>query len=117
MSLQKLERHQWPAFCNHLSVGLMGQGQLAEVEIASPAIGAQIEVRWVPIIGLAYDPSGDMLEIMLEGIEHIVQHPREAGVAVGTASMAARCLPGSTLVVGVDLDANPAVKAALFPPR
>jgi hypothetical protein len=85
MSLQKLERHQWPAFCNHLSVGLMGQ--LAEVEIASPAIGAQIEVRWVPIIGLAYDASGDMIEIMLEGIEHIVQHPRELYVDFGPSGV------------------------------
>jgi DTW domain-containing protein YfiP len=47
----------------------------------------------------------------------IVQHPREAGVAVGTASMAARCLPGSTLVVGVALDAHPTVKAALADPE
>jgi hypothetical protein len=85
MTLQKLERPQWPAFCNHLSVGLIGK--LAEIEIASPAIGAQIEARWAPIIGLTYDARGDIIEIMLEGIEHIVQHPRALYVDYGTSGI------------------------------
>jgi hypothetical protein len=52
-------------------------GKLAEVEIASQSVGAQIEARWVPMVGVAYDPGDDTIDIMLEGIEHIVQHPRE----------------------------------------
>lgn len=43
----------------------------------------------------------------------IVQHPREADVGIGTASMAARCLVGSTLVVGTEVDGHPAVVRAL----
>jgi len=52
-------------------------GKLARVEIASQSIGAQVEASWVPIVGLSYDTSGDTISIMLEGIEHSVQHPRE----------------------------------------
>lgn len=43
----------------------------------------------------------------------IVQHPREHGVAIGTARMAARCLAGSALVVGTHVETHPAVAQAL----
>jgi len=46
----------------------------------------------------------------------IVQHPREERMAIGTAKMAARCLRGSTVVVGTRVDAHPKVVAALNDP-
>jgi DTW domain-containing protein YfiP len=46
----------------------------------------------------------------------ILQHPREHRMPLGTARMAARCLAGSTLVVGTRLDDDPAVRAALDDP-
>jgi DTW domain-containing protein YfiP len=45
-----------------------------------------------------------------------VQHPREEDVAIGTARMASLCLPGSSLVVGVHVDDDPRVRAALADP-
>ncbi len=46
----------------------------------------------------------------------ILQHPREHRVAIGTARMAARCLTGSTLVVGTSLDEHEGVRRALADP-
>lgn len=47
----------------------------------------------------------------------ILQHPREHGMPIGTARMAARCLVGSALAVGTDLDAHPTVVKALEDPQ
>ena len=43
----------------------------------------------------------------------ILQHPRERGMAIGTAKMASRCLAGSSVIVGTHVDAHPTVVAAL----
>jgi hypothetical protein len=64
-----------------VSAGLIGKR--AEIEIASLEFGVQIEARWVPVMGLTYDPYDDSIEILLEGIEHIVSHPREIYVDYG----------------------------------
>lgn len=47
----------------------------------------------------------------------ILQHPRERRVAIGTARMAARCLRGAALVVGVRLDDDPRVAPLLADPQ
>jgi DTW domain-containing protein YfiP len=46
----------------------------------------------------------------------ILQHPRERGMAIGTAKMASRCLAGSSVVVGTHVEAHPTVVAALADP-
>lgn len=46
----------------------------------------------------------------------IVQHPREHRVAIGTARMTVRALQGARLVVGVQVDDDPALAAALADP-
>lgn len=43
----------------------------------------------------------------------LIQHPRERKVPIGTALMASLCLPNSTLVVGVEVDEHPDVRAEL----
>ena len=81
MTLRKLEKTQWSTFCERVSGGLVGKR--AEIEVASLAIGAQIQARWLPVIGLAYDHRSDMFEILLEGADHLVSHPREFYVEYG----------------------------------
>jgi len=85
MTLRKLERKQWSEFCERVSVGLVGKR--AEIEVASLAVGAQVEVRWLPIVGLVYDHRSDMIEILLEGVEHCVRHPRELYVEYGSSGI------------------------------
>jgi DTW domain-containing protein YfiP len=43
----------------------------------------------------------------------LLQHPREEGVAIGTARIAHLCLPNSELHVGVDFRDSPALRGAL----
>lgn len=75
MTIRKLDRNQWKPFCDRVSKGL--QGRLAEVQILSPALGVQNEATWLPLIGLVYDPKRDVMEIALDGIDHLIENPSE----------------------------------------
>jgi hypothetical protein len=52
-------------------------GKRAELEIASLEIGAQIEARRLPLLGITYDPKDNIIEITLDGLDHLVYEPRE----------------------------------------
>jgi hypothetical protein len=72
---RRLEKREWQEFLNQVSKALMGKR--AEIEIGSLAIGQQIEAEWLPLIGLAYDPKSDQIEIALENLDHLISRPRE----------------------------------------
>ncbi|NIX76369.1 DUF5335 domain-containing protein [Microvirga terricola] len=86
MTVHQLQRGEWSAFCNRVSKGL--SGRLAEVQIASPRIGSQIEAEWIPLIGLVYEPKEDTLEIALDGVDHIIQKPQELYADESVAGLA-----------------------------
>jgi uncharacterized protein DUF5335 len=75
MTARKLEKTQWRAFFDNLSKAL--QGEEAEIEVASLALGSQVEAEWLPLYGITYDPKDDLVEVALEGLDHMVRKPRE----------------------------------------
>jgi len=81
MTLQKLDKVDWRKFCENVSKGLAGKR--AEIEIASPTFGVQREARWLPIIGLVYDPRKDTFQIILDGLNHTIFRPRDLYVEFG----------------------------------
>lgn len=78
MSLQQIEKSGWLPFFRTLTQNL--EGKQAQVEVASLAIGDQILAEGVAFYGIAYDPKGDQIEIALEGIDHLVAHPKEVRI-------------------------------------
>jgi hypothetical protein len=75
MSTRRIQRTEWIAFFDHTSALLIGKR--ADVEISSMEIGAQVVAHLVPLLGMVYDPKDDVLEIALDGLDHIVRSPRE----------------------------------------
>jgi hypothetical protein len=75
MTIRKLEKSKWHAFFDGLSKML--EGKRAEIEVASLALGDQIEAEWLPLLGLAYDPKDDLFEVTLDGVDHMIRKPRE----------------------------------------
>jgi hypothetical protein len=73
MTIAKLEKTEWSAFFDRASKLLLGKH--TEIEVTGLAIGSQIGARDVPLLGIAYDPRDDIIEIMLEGLDHIVRNP------------------------------------------
>jgi hypothetical protein len=82
MTLRRIEKSQWTLFCQLLDKEL--PGKRAEIELASQEFGVQIEARWLPVVGVAYDPRNDVFEIALDGLAHLVFHPLELYAEVGS---------------------------------
>ena len=80
MALRTLDKTEWRSFCDRISRGLIGK--CAEIEVLSLPLGSQIEAEWLPLLGVAYDSRNDVIEVALDGLDHLVQRPRELAVDV-----------------------------------
>jgi hypothetical protein len=85
MPTRKLDKREWHPFLDGMSKLL--EAKEAEVEVASLALGDQVEAEWLPLYGIAYDPKDDVVEVALEGLDHMIPHPREIYVQDGTAGL------------------------------
>jgi uncharacterized membrane protein (DUF373 family) len=85
MTTRKLDKTQWRPFLDGLSKLL--ESQEAEVEVASLQLGGQLEAKWLPFLGIAYDPNDDLVEVALEGVDHMIRKPREISVENGSGAL------------------------------
>jgi hypothetical protein len=67
----------------------MLEGKQAEIEVASLRLGDQVAAAWLPLIGIAYDPRDDLVEVALEGLDHLIAKPREIYVEDGAEGIVA----------------------------
>lgn len=75
MATRKLEKAEWRSFLDGISGQL--QAKEAEIEVASLNLGGQIAADWLPLIGVTYDPKDDLVEVALDGVDHMIRKPRE----------------------------------------
>jgi hypothetical protein len=74
MTVRKLNKAEWQPFLDTMS--RMLEGKQAEIETVSLALGDQVDAEWLPLLGITYDPKGDLIEIALEGLDHMIRKPR-----------------------------------------
>jgi hypothetical protein len=87
MPTRKLDNQQWRTFLDRVSKTVMGKQ--AEIEVASLRLGDQVEARWLPLLGMTYDPNDDIVEVALEGLDHLISKPREIFVEDGAEGVVA----------------------------
>jgi hypothetical protein len=75
VSPRKLDKAEWSAFLESLTREF--QGARAEIYVMSLAIGAQVQAEWRAILGLAYDEKDDVVEVALDGLDHLIPKPAE----------------------------------------
>jgi len=75
---KQLEKSRWRAYFDRISKALVGKR--AEIEVASLKLGDQVAAEWLPLLGISYDPKNDIIDIALEGLDHIIHEPREVWV-------------------------------------
>jgi Family of unknown function (DUF5335) len=75
MTIRKIDKGDWRRFFDFVSHGI--EGKRAEIEVASLSLGDQVEADWLPLLGLVYDPKDDVLEVALDGLDHMIPKPRE----------------------------------------
>lgn len=78
MAAHAIPKSQWEIYFENISKHL--QANQAELEVAAMNLGDQIEAEWVPLYGVSYDPKDDVIEFVLEGIDHLVRRPQEVYV-------------------------------------
>jgi hypothetical protein len=76
--MSMVEKGKWQAAADLFSRAI--HGQAARLEIVAQSLGDQVEAEWVPLRGITYDPKDDLFEIQLDGVDHLVRHPRQFGV-------------------------------------
>ncbi|HUI20258.1 MAG TPA: DUF5335 family protein [Methylocella sp.] len=86
MTVRRLEKAEWGPFFNHLSKTLLGAQ--VEIDVTSLAVGAKVQANWVPLIGLVYDPKDDVIEVALEGLDHLIRAPRDIHIEEGNGLLA-----------------------------
>jgi hypothetical protein len=65
-------------------------GKQVEIEATSMKFGDQIEQEWIQLLGITYDHKDDLIEILVEGLDHLIHKPREVWVdhgVIGLVSM------------------------------
>jgi hypothetical protein len=87
MTTRKLDKTQWRPFFDGLSKVLL-EGKQAEIEVTSLALGSQVQAQWLPLLGITYDPNDDLVEVALEGLDHMIRKPREIYVENGGSALA-----------------------------
>jgi hypothetical protein len=86
MTIRKLEKAEWRSFLDGVSKLL--EAKEAEIEITSLRLGAQVQAEWLPLIGITYDPGNDLVEVALEGLDHMIRRPREIYIEDGAGTLA-----------------------------
>ena len=85
MRTQKIDRSAWQSYLDAISKQL--RGKQAMVEVASLGLGDQIEAEWCPLFGVVYDPKNDLVEVVLEGLDHMIRMPGEIHAAFGDTGL------------------------------
>jgi hypothetical protein len=86
MTLRKLDKSEWHAYCDRLSKDLVGSRSRSVT--VSLAVNHEIITQWVPLFGIAYEPKKDLFEIALQNLEHWVHHPQTFYVDEGPKGVA-----------------------------
>jgi hypothetical protein len=81
MTARKLDKQEWQAFLDRVSTLL--ESRQTEIEVASLALGDQVQAKWLPLLGLVYDRKDDLVEVALDGLDHMIRKPREIYADVG----------------------------------
>jgi len=78
MTTRILAKEDWQAYCDRISKSLIAKR--AHIEVGGLAFGDQAAAKWLPLLGITYDSKGDLLEIAMEGIDHIIHSPQSISV-------------------------------------
>lgn len=74
MAIAKIEKTVWREYFDRVSKA--SEGKNVELEVEALELGSQIELEWVPLMGLLYDPKDDVVAVLVEGLDHMVRRPQ-----------------------------------------
>ena len=78
MASRVLDKAEWHSYFDKLAKVV--QAKQTHIEVIGPAMGDQVLAKSVPLLGIAYEPAADLLEIALKGFDHLIRHPKRITV-------------------------------------
>lgn len=69
---------EWQSYFARLSETVYGRQ--ARIEVLAPALGVQVLARSSSLVGITYEPKRNTLEILVEGLDHIIEKPKAISV-------------------------------------
>lgn len=78
MATRALEKHQLKDYFDRVSKAL--SAQRASIELAGESTDRSTITESAILHGLAYDPKDDRFEVVAEGLDHLIVHPRDVRV-------------------------------------
>ena len=75
MTTRKLDEQEWHRYFDEGDRAL--RGLKATVEVVGADIGAQFVAEGLGIFGITYDQKGRLLEVVMDGMDHLIVHPQE----------------------------------------
>lgn len=73
MATVDLDRNRWHDYFDEMAHA--GRANEAHVEASGLDIGDQVEMDWLPLTGITYDPKSDVLEVTTDKVDHLINHP------------------------------------------
>lgn len=86
--MRALPKTQWGTFFDQVSKDLAGGRAIVEIQ-SLEFVGDHRQARSLPLIGITYDPKGDVLEIAMEGLDHLIHAPQKISVKDGLKGLEA----------------------------
>ena len=75
MTTRKLDEQEWHKYFDESARAL--RGLKATVEVVAADIGAQFVAEGLGIVGITYDQKDKLLEVALDGLDHLIMHPQK----------------------------------------
>ena len=77
MAIRSLPKSEWRLYFDVYSSDMKEADHDARVRVLSLEDGDQPLTDGAALLGLTYDPKDDLLEVQIEGLDHLVAHPSE----------------------------------------
>ena len=71
--MRTIDKTGWQPFFDELTKAV--EGSKVQIEVAGLDFGDQIQVDWVPLLGISYDDKDDVLTVSVENLEHMIHNP------------------------------------------
>lgn len=87
MSSRLLPKSEWQSYFDHLSRHL--SVQQVRIEVSGLSLGNQVAADKLTLLGITYEPKSGLLEVALEGLDHMIHGPEEIFVEESADSLQA----------------------------
>jgi hypothetical protein len=92
MTTHNIDKAHWRGFLETITLDLVDSG--SEAEVGYLALRCRVTEKWLGLFGLNYDPRADAIEIALDGIDHVIDAPRQLWAEIGPAGLESLAIVG-----------------------